>query len=448
MLTTTTFSPGVLDRRTPYTPDGERLTRLLAELARRHRVPAAQLTVHSGGRTAAVSTGGCGTAAKFPIGSITKPFTAALVLQLVADGDLEPGDPIGEHLPELGPQLGRLSVAQLLSHTGGLPATLGAAADGPGRRYLRACREAGPLQPPGLGFSYSNVAYVLSGGLIEAVTGMSWRETVVKLLLEPLGIEPAFTVEPGARHRDLPFVSGHAVHAVTGQARAVAQTLGAAEAPAGALALSATDLVFFGLMHCGGVSVLPEELAALMRRPVPGADPFGLADGWGLGLACYHGADADWAGHDGTADGTSCHLRVDAGHGRVVALTTNAGTGSALWADLVAALGASGLPVGDYELPGTTGGEPGLPVAGLAGRYTNADLEYRVDVPDDGEAALLVGGEPYPGLTVREDGLFSVREPGTGRRIVGGRFLTDPSTGQVSGLQTGGRVARRRPAGY
>jgi len=436
-------SSGVPVRDARSAADG-RLQRLLAGLAHKHGVPAAQLVVDDGGRVASAVAGDGTAAAKFPVGSITKAFTAALAMLLVADGDLDPDDPLGEHLDGLGPQVGRPTVGQVLSHTGGLPAALGAAADGgSARRYLRACREAGLVQPPGQGFSYSNVGYVLAGYVVEAITGMSWHEAVDTLLLGELGIDGAFVVEPGARRRTGAHVSGHAVHAATGRARPVAQTLSPAEAAAGALALSAEDLAAFGRVFCGGDGPLPADLVELMRRPVPGAEPFGLADTWGLGLAGYRGADADWTGHDGTADGTSCHLRIDASHGRVVALTTNGSTGSALWTDLVAALRAEGLPVGDYELPGDLD-RAARPAADLSGHYTNGDLEYQVDVRADGGTVLVVDGEVYPELALLRDGSFSVREPGTGRRIIGGRFLTDPATGTVSAMQAGGRVARRR----
>ncbi|HET6711333.1 serine hydrolase domain-containing protein [Amycolatopsis sp.] len=437
-------SPGVPVRDPRATAD-ERLQRLLAGLAHQHGVPAAQLVVIDGGRAVSAVAGPITADTKFPVGSITKAFTAALAMLLVADGDLDPEDPLGEHLDGLGPQVGRPTIGQVLSHTGGLPAALGAAADGAGsaRRYLRACRDAGLVQPPGQGFSYSNVGYVLAGYVVEAITGMSWWEAMDTLLLEELGIDGAFVVEPGARRRTGAHVSGHAVHAATGRARPVAQTLSPAEAAAGALALSAEDLAAFGRVCCGGDGPLPADLVELMRRPVPGAEPFGLADAWGLGLAGYRGSEADWTGHDGTADGTSCHLRVDAAHGRVVALTTNGSTGSALWTDLVAALRLEGIPVGDYELPGDLG-RAARPPADLSGHYTNGDLEYRVDVRADGGAVLVVDGEVYPELAVSRDGSFSVREPGTGRRIIGGRFLTDPATGTVSAMQAGGRVARRR----
>ena len=404
--------------------DRSTLAESLRELMDRHDVPAAQLSVHTGGETITV-----GVAGKYPIGSITKPFTATLAMLLVADGDLDLEDRLGEHLGELGQQVGKLTVRQLLSHTSGLPAALGGETSS-ARQYLRACRDAELVLRPGVGFSYSNVGYVLLSRLVEEITGMDWWEAVEALLLTPLGIEPAFTVEPGGKRPTQTFMAGHA-----GRGVAVEQTLLEVEAGAGALALSAEDLVTFGLTHVTGDGPLSPQLLRTMRRQVPGVVPFGLANGWGLGLAVFDG----WVGHDGTADGTSCHLRIDPAGGQVVALTTNAVSGAALWVDLVDRLRAGGLDVADYDLSHRPDEMP-MP-AGLTGSYANGDMEYFVDA---GDGVLRVGGELYPELTVHSDWAFSVLEPESGQRVLGGRFLRDPSTGLINGLQTGGRVAARR----
>ena len=404
--------------------DSASLEEALNGLLARHEVPAAQLSVHTNGRTLTVGTEG-----KYPIGSITKPFTATLAMLLVADGDLDLEDRLGEHLGDLGPRVGRLTVRQLLSHTSGLPAAM-SGENVSTRQYLRACRDAELVLRPGIGFSYSNVGYVLLSRLVEEITGMDWWEAVEALLLTPLGIEPAFTVEAGGKRSTETFLPGHA-----GRSVPVEQTLLEVEAGAGALALSAEDLVTFGLMHVTGDGPLSPQLLHTMRRQVPGVVPFGLANGWGLGLAVFDG----WVGHDGTADGTSCHLRIDPVGGQVVALTTNAVSGAALWMDLLDRLRELGLDVADYDL---THRREEMPMpTGLTGSYANGDMEYFVDA---GDGVLHVGGERYPELTVHQDWAFSVLEPESGRRVLGGRFLRDPSTGRVSGLQTGGRVAARR----
>src|SRR5262249_50513397 len=67
------------------------------------------------------------------------------------------------------------------------------------RRYVRDyCRSRLLIQPPGAGFSYSNLGYVLAGHLVEAVTGMGWSEAVESVLLRPLGIDPVFVNPAGS----------------------------------------------------------------------------------------------------------------------------------------------------------------------------------------------------------------------------------------------------------
>lgn len=277
---------------------------------------------------------------------------------------------------------------------------------------------------------------------------MSWWDAIDALLLKPLRITPAFVVRPDSRSPLDSVVSGHAVNEATGEALVVAQTIRATEAPCGALALSAKDLVAFGHAHVTGCTnpsfstPLDPDAFRHMRRPITAAEPFGLADGWGLGLAMFRHTDIDWVGHDGTADGTSCHLRIDPTRDRVVALTTNANTGSALWVDLVDELRVLGIPVGDYVAPEL---RQRMPASGdMFGSYANGDVEYVVEAGDDGETTLRVNGEIYPELILHEGWLFSVQQPASGRRILGGRFLRDPLGGQVNGIQTGGRVAGRK----
>ncbi|WP_276328666.1 serine hydrolase, partial [Streptomyces rhizosphaericus] len=138
----------------------------------------------------------------------------------------------------------------------------------------------------------------------------------------------------GAPHR--PTARGHSANKATGRTRPVRQNLAPAEAAAGALRASALDLVALGRAHLGdgAAGSLPRGLAEEMRRPVPGADPGVLADGWGLGWGLFRHGDTLWFGHDGNAQGTSCFLRADPATGTVVGFTANAGTGTELWHEL------------------------------------------------------------------------------------------------------------------
>jgi hypothetical protein len=286
------------------------------------------------------------------------------------------------------------------------------------------------------------------------VTGMPWSEAVESILLRPLGIEPVFVNLPGTTPSGRPFATGHSVNIAAGRTRPVRQSGSPGEAPAGALALSAADLVKLGSIHVGaGVpQLLPAADAEQMRKPVAGADPTGLADGWGLGLAVYQQASADWAGHDGNADGTCCYLRINPADGWVIALTTNASTGVGMWEDLLAELAQAGVPIDPVGEPSSgprlvdfARGCPGaVPLSGCAGTYVNGDVEYTVGTSSSGAVHVSLDGDNPVPLTVHDDLTFSLPHPDTGRRMFGGRFVCEPATGQIYGIQVGGRLARKQ----
>jgi CubicO group peptidase (beta-lactamase class C family) len=421
----------------------------LRALAVKHQVPGAQLAVHrSGGHTVAVAVGdteyGSGVPVTeetaFPIGSITKAFTATVAMVLVADGDLSLDAPVSEYLPELladpDGRRPRITLRQLLSHTSGLAIGPDSPASVSMRRYiLDHCRHSNQVLPPGTAFSYSNLGYVLVGHLIETITGMTWWEAMELILLKPLGIVPTFIAAPPDNVPQRPIASGHSVNPRSGRTVAVQQSETLVEAPTGSLALSAADLVALGRMHVGqGVpEVLPARFAELMRQGVPAADPLGLADGWGLGLAWFRGDPTRWVGHDGNADGTSCYLRIDPVGGRVIALTTNANTGTYLRQELLA----------ESREVASAPGRAVLPATECVGAYANGDDEYRVLAPD-AQLRLALDGEVIAELVLVDDLTFSLHEPGSGRQMNIGRFHRDPISGGIDGIQIFGRFASRR----
>ncbi|MGW4826852.1 serine hydrolase domain-containing protein [Amycolatopsis japonica] len=412
-----------------------RLQEILARLAGGHGVPGAQLAVLDGGVTTVVQTGvehqdrkrPMGPSSAVPIGSVTKVATATVVMALIADDDLELDQPVGEILGEPGLAEG-VTPRHLLSHTSGLPSD---PADVTGV-CLREIRAAVSVSPPGTAFSYSNLGYALAGSLIEAVTGMTWREAVEAILLRPLKIEPAYAGSPRT-------VPGHGRATGPAGARPVEQALPPMLEPAGALALSAADLVELGRVHLGKPGLLDVVTAADMHRRVPDAEPYGLADGWGLGIAHYEDGDEVWLGHDGTADGTSCQLRIDQAGACVVAFTANGAAGTDMWHDLVAELRALGLAIPERRPPA-----PARPVpiaAGDFGTYRNGALDYTIRPGEHGGAELVADGEVFPGLTLHDDASFTVLDPVTGRPTPCGRLRGTP--GEATAIEIGGRLARR-----
>jgi CubicO group peptidase (beta-lactamase class C family) len=426
----------------------------LSVLAHRHRVPGAQLAIHHDGRIAAVEfgereirTGRRVTRdTAFPIGSITKSFTATLAMILVADGDLEMDAPFGDYLPELDDPGARYTLRQVLSHTSGLasdPESADTCRSTARRLILDHCRQRNVVLAPDTGFSYSNMGYVLAGWLIEAITGMGWWEATESILLRPLGIEPAVIGEDAPGDATRTIAVGHSVNVVAGRTRPVPPVLEPAEAATAALAMSAADLVSLGLLHLdpGRPDLLPAAYARHMRQPVAAAEPFGLADGWGLGLACFRHGSTAWVGHDGNSDGTSCYLRIDPANGWVIAFTSNANSGSAMWHDLQVELARAGVPIGPAA-SSAPHAPPTAPPRGCVGTYANGDIEFVVTTREAGRVYLGVDGE-LAALTFHEDLSFSLRDPSSGQLTVGGRFVRDPATGRLDAIQINGRLARR-----
>lgn len=444
--------------------DPIQISERFSALAGKHQVPGAQLAIHRSGETVAIEVGelqyGTGDRvtrdAAFPIGSISKTFTATLAMILVADGDLELDAPLGEYLPELDRSVCRLTLRQILSHTSGFASD--AASDQPTtsiRRYvLDHCRHQNLVLSPGAGFSYSNIGYVLAGHLIETITGMTWWGAMESVLLRPLGIDPIFVVgsgrcSGGLGSRERPLVTGHSVNLTVGRTRPVEQSLTQSRAPAGALAVSAVDLVALGLTQLPRADMLlPTAYAEQMRRSVPSAEPFGLADGWGLGLGLFRHPDSVWVGHDGNADGTACSLRIDPRNGCVIAFTSNATTGIAMWQELVTELAKMGLSIRNYSTVDTLG-RPAAPPAGCQGSYLNGDIEYSVQAQRNGRFFLLVDGDAVARLSFYDDLIFSQRDLESGEWGHAGRFLRNSTTGDIDQIQVDGRLARRRigPAG-
>jgi len=129
---------------------------------------------------------------RFHIGSLTKQFTAALVLRLVEQGRLRLAGTVADYLPDY-PATGRqLTLHQLLSHTSGLPdythlptAAVSLAMPQTPTQLLALFAPL-PLEfAPGTQFRYSNSNYVLLGAILERVSGQPYAQLVHRYLAQP-----------------------------------------------------------------------------------------------------------------------------------------------------------------------------------------------------------------------------------------------------------------------
>ena len=134
-------------------------------------------------------------ATRFRIASLTKQFTAALILRLEEEGLLRIDDPVGRHIEDFPPEnADRITLHHLLTHTSGLPSytripgfmETGAALPHSPRELLTLVWEAPLSFEPGTNFEYSNSGYVLLGWIAERVTGMNYDEALRSYVLAPL----------------------------------------------------------------------------------------------------------------------------------------------------------------------------------------------------------------------------------------------------------------------
>ncbi|WP_055493975.1 serine hydrolase [Streptomyces sp. TP-A0356] len=240
---------------------------------------------------------------QYRIGSITKTFTAVLVLRLRDEGLLDLGDALEKYLPGTG--AGEATIAELLSHTGGLaaesPAPWWERTPGSLRPELVDVLGEQPLRHPvGRRFHYSNPGYTLLGALVEERRGAPWEDVLRREVLGPLGLHRT-SVQPQAPH-----AGGWAVHPWADvMLPEPAEDLGRMT-PAGQLWSTTGDLARFAVFLARGDDrVLSAEAVQEMRTPAAPSEAADLAAGYayGLGLEFRHRDGRLLVGHSGSLPG-------------------------------------------------------------------------------------------------------------------------------------------------
>ncbi|MEU6548720.1 serine hydrolase domain-containing protein [Streptomyces sp. NPDC046915] len=282
------------------------------------------------------------------VGSITKTFTAAAVLQQVESGQIGLDLPIGRYLPRLVPG-GRgdaITVRMLINHTSGLAEYLPCAY--PSLKAFPALADTGPQSlddnrlkrfhpteliemgvtapavgaPGGTPGVYSNTNYLLLGELLEQVTGTTAERYITRNVIERAGLRDS---ELPAE----PYVNGphsriyEAWFGMIDPPRDYSVYDMSWVGPAASLISTVTDLnLFFGMLLTGEI-VSPSSLAQ-MRRTVPVVSQEGKTIEYGLGLHPMEvpGQGTFW-GHGGTVWGAGALAMTRADGKRQMAVAVN-----------------------------------------------------------------------------------------------------------------------------
>jgi D-alanyl-D-alanine carboxypeptidase len=230
---------------------------------------------------------------RFRIGSVTKTFTATVVLQLAGENRLNLDDSIEKWLPGViqgnGYNGKQITIRQIMNHTSGIAEYLRSkdtdfmdtkksyTAD----ELVKMGISLPPDFAPGKGWSYSNTGYVLLGILIEKLTGNSYAEEIEKRIIEPLELSNTFlpgnsSVIPGTKH-----ARGYVQPDEASELKDVTYYNPSAASSAGDMISTADDLNKFFSFLLDGKLLKKKQLKQMLTTVPTGREGI---DGYGLGI--------------------------------------------------------------------------------------------------------------------------------------------------------------------
>jgi D-alanyl-D-alanine carboxypeptidase len=399
----------------------------------------------------------------FEIGSISKIFTAAVIVQLAEEGVLRLDQPIGEVLDWLPPALtgSELTIERLLQHSAGLISGVDAVPD----QVAQVASFVGGVSSaePGSWFHYSNLGYILLGLAAEQTGGVTLAESVRERILKPLGMLDTIATVANADY-DL-LARGYRARCddrpwLPGDPQILAHLL-EVDGADGAIAGTGADLALLVQSLLTGASKLsPSALETMTSRQGPAGEEVvslrGLPDTqwsrYGLGINTESTGGRLVLSHGGGMVGYASFLLadVDAGLG-VVALTNANGVGpiAEVIARVVAAELSDAVTVGPLD-PEVWADEsdrsphesrPRAAEQAMLGRFV-------VQLPDGSADELAVALQPRAqgaGLELEHGGLRAALQWSWGESIVTSHpdFPPFPLHFAEDGWTWGPRIYRR-----
>jgi D-alanyl-D-alanine carboxypeptidase len=254
---------------------------------------------------------------RFRIYSITKAFTAVLVLQLVDEGVLALDDTVTDWLDDPAvariPDVDQITLRQLLTHTSGVydyfaedspfwqDAYLGEEADWSRvwtpeelLTYVDGANHASDFAP-GAGVHYSNTGYILLGLIVEEATGQAFADRLHQQILDPLGLSNTFF----AATEPVPGETVQGYHLLGEDLVNVTATHLSAQWTEGGMVSTTQDLLRFTDALFGDELLQPtsqQEMFTFVTSERPGI-------AWGMGVAQMHTAAGDVVGMAGDGPG-------------------------------------------------------------------------------------------------------------------------------------------------
>ena len=321
-----------------------KLSRKIVREMKRLRVPGAALGIWHKGRE---YTAGFGVTSVehplpvtpdtlFQVGSISKTFTASLLMKLVEQGLVDLDAPVKKYIKNFKLQDKKVeklvTVRQLLTHMGGWVGDYFNDFGNGDEALARMVKEIATLpqiQPLGKIWSYNNTGFNIAARIIEVVTGRPYEQAVQEMIFDPLKLKMSFFYPSDIliTHR---FVVGHyldknKVHVSRPWA------IGRAGNGIGGVVSTVRDLLSYGRFHMGnGNSVLKNSSLEAMRVKQVNA---GLRGDMGITWFIREIGGIQFFGHGGATNGQQAYFCFIPGHDFALAILTNSDEGGLLTAN-------------------------------------------------------------------------------------------------------------------
>ncbi|MHA7271695.1 serine hydrolase domain-containing protein [Arthrobacter sp. HLT1-20] len=309
----------------------------------------------------------------FQIGSISKTWTATLIMQLVAEGKLELDAPIRDVLPDFRladeSAAATITMRHILTHTSGIDGDLftdTGRGDDCVEKYVATLSTAAQIFTPGLTWSYCNTGFVVAGRVVEVLRGMSWDAALKEYIYGPLNLKASMTLPEQTSLYS--FAVGHNGLGAASQVTDVF-LLPRSVGPAGLVTTSTNDILTYAHSFLPeGPGLMPDaQRSEMLRSQVAMSHATTLADEWALAW-CRQ----DWGGvptinHDGATIGQKSYLRLFPDQGIILSLFANGGRADSVHRELFA---EAALLLAGATMPAIFGPETGteIGVAPAAGR--------------------------------------------------------------------------------
>jgi CubicO group peptidase (beta-lactamase class C family) len=384
--------------------DTSRLEASLTAALKAHDVPGAVVGVLHGGErtTAAAGVLNLDTGVEttpdsvFQIGSMSKSWTAAVVMSLVDEGRLDLDEPVRTYLPDFkvaDPEVSaNVTPRHLLTHSSGIDGDFFedfGRGDDCLERYVEGCSKLGQTHPLGETMSYCNTGYSILGRIIEVLTDKVWDAAMRERLFAPLGLKRTSTLpEEAILHR----VSVGHMKLGPDEPVAVAPVwlLPRITGPAGLINSTVDDVLTFSTLFLNGgkspegESVLSPEGIATMERPhVEIPDPHSLGTHWGAGLIVFDWGGRTVYGHDGDTLGQHSIWRIAPDEGLAAVLLSNGPNTRKVAKDVFGEVFSELAGITIPEMPKKPSEPPKIDLTPYAGAYERLAIRYELTAESD-----------------------------------------------------------------